>query len=126
MADSANRVVVYAPPFAIGQSIARIMGVVATANAPLVSASTLGAVDTMATPAAQSVFFVGNNPYVVDTGNARILGYASFDQWPAESAAFSPPATAVIGQPDFQTAQSNQGLAQPNATTLAGPQPNPL
>ncbi len=41
IADSANRVVVYTPPFAIGQSIARIMGVVTAANSPPVSASTL-------------------------------------------------------------------------------------
>ncbi len=74
----------------------------------------------------QAIFFVGSNPYVVDTGNARILGYAPFDQWPAESSAFSPPAQTVIGQSDFQSAQSNQGLAQPNAATFAGPQPNPF
>ncbi len=127
IADSANRVVVYGPPFAIGQASVRIMGVVTTPNAPLVSASTLGAVDSNghAVPP-QAIFFVGNNPYVVDTGNARILSYASFDQWPAEVAAFSPPAQAVIGQIDFESSQSNQGLAQPNATTFAGPLPNPF
>ena len=118
IADSANRVVVYAPPFAIGQGSARVMGVVTTANMPPVSASTL--------VAPQAIFFVGNNPYVVDTGNARILSYTSFDQWPAESTAFSPPALAVIGQINFQSALSNQGSAQPNATTFAGPQPNPF
>jgi uncharacterized protein (TIGR03437 family) len=127
VADNANRVVVYAPPFAIGQSSVRVMGVVTTPNAPLVSASTLGAVDSNghAVPP-QAIFFIGNNPYVVDTGNARILSYNSFDQWPAESSAFSPPAQSVIGQIDFQSAQSNRGLAQPNATTFAGPQPNPF
>jgi sugar lactone lactonase YvrE len=127
IADSANRVVVYAPPFAIGQSSVRVMGVVTTPNAPLVSASTLGAVDSNGHAAPpQAIFFVGNNPYIVDTGNARILSYNSFDQWPAESAAFSPPAQSVIGQIDFQSAQSNRGLAQPNAATFAGPQPNPF
>jgi uncharacterized protein (TIGR03437 family) len=115
IADNANRVVVYAPPFAIGQNSVRVMGVVTTPNAPPVSASTLGA-----TPP-QGVFFIGNNPYVVDTGNARILGYNPFAEWPAESAAFSPPAQTVIGQVDFASAQSNQGLAQPTAATLSGP-----
>ncbi len=86
---------------------------VTSANAAPVSASTLGS--------AQSVFFFGNDPYVVDTANARILGYIPFNQWPAESAAFSPPATVVIGQADFQSALSNEGLARPNASTLAGP-----
>ncbi len=120
IADNANRVVVYAPPFAIGQDSVRVMGVVTTPNAPLVSASTLGE-----TPP-QAVFFIGNNPYVVDTGNARILGYNPFAQWPAESSAFSPPAKTVLGQVDFASTQSNQGLAQPTAATLAGPQPNPF
>jgi uncharacterized protein (TIGR03437 family) len=120
-------VVVYTPPFAIGQSIARIMGVVTAANSPPVSASTLGAVASngQAEPP-QSVFFVGSNPYVADTGNARILGYAPFAQWAAESAVFSPPATTVIGQTGFQSAQSNQGLARPSASTFAGPQPDPF
>jgi uncharacterized protein (TIGR03437 family) len=113
VADSANRAAVYTPPFFIGQSIARIMGVVTGANAPAVSASTLGAV--------QSVFFVGSNPYVMDTGNERILGYAPFAQWPAESVTFSPAANVVIGQTGFQSSQSNEGLAQPNSATLAGP-----
>ncbi|HTW63902.1 MAG TPA: hypothetical protein VME17_04760 [Bryobacteraceae bacterium] len=127
IADSANRVVVYTPPFAIGQPSARIMGVVATPDSPPVSASTLGAVDSNghAQPP-QSVFFIGSNPYVVDSGNARILGYAPFDQWPAENIAFSPAAAVVIGQPDFQSALSNQGLPRPNASSFAGPLPNPF
>jgi uncharacterized protein (TIGR03437 family) len=127
IADGANRVVVYAPPFAIVQSSVRVMGVVTAPNAPLVSASTLGAVDSNghAVPP-QAIYFVGDNPFVVDTGNARILGYAPFAQWPAESAAFSPPAQSVIGQSNFQSARSNQGLAQPNVETFAGPQPNPF
>jgi uncharacterized protein (TIGR03437 family) len=127
IADSENRVVVYAPPFAIGQASARVMGVVTTPNAPLVSASTLGAVDSNGHAVSpQAIFFVGSDPYVIDTGNARILGYNPFAQWPAESAAFSPPAQTVIGQLGFASASSNQGLAQPNATTFAGPQPNPF
>jgi uncharacterized protein (TIGR03437 family) len=127
IADSSNRVVVYAPPFAIGQASVRILGVVTTPDAPLVSASTLGAADSSGHPMPpQSVFVVGNTPYVVDTGNARMLGYSPFAQWPLESAAFSPPAQAVIGQIGFGSGQSNQGLAQPNASTFAGPQPNPF
>jgi len=127
IADNSNRVVVYAPPFEIGAASERVMGVVTTPNAPLVSASTLGAVDSSghAVPP-QAIFFVGSDPYVLDTGNARILGYNPFAQWPLESSAFSPPAQTVFGQINFESAQSNQGLAQPNATTFAGPQPNPF
>jgi uncharacterized protein (TIGR03437 family) len=130
IADAANRVVVYAPPFAIGELSSRIMGVVIAAPGqpapPATSASTLGAVDSEGNAAPpEGVFFVGPNPYVVDTGNARILGYAPFDQWSSESAAFSPAATLVIGQPNFQSSASNQGAPQPSASTLAGPLPNP-
>lgn len=125
VADSANRVVVYQPPFAIGQTAARIMGVVTASNAPPVSASTLGSVGAggQAYPP-DGVFFIGNSPYVVDSGNARVLGYTPFGQWPSASTAFSPAAQSVIGQPDFQSGQSNQALAQPTSSTFAGPQPN--
>lgn len=127
IADSANRVVVYAPPFAISQAAARVMGVVTSPNAPTVSAGTLGAVDSNghAVPP-QDIFFIGANPYVVDTGNARILGYSPFSQWPPESTTFSPAAQNVIGQPDFASFESNQGLPVPYASTFAGPQPNPF
>ena len=126
VADNLNRVVVYAPPFALGQLVSRIMGVVLpTAQQPVppvVSESTLGSVNSAgaATPPS-SVFVVGNNPYVVDTGNNRILGYVPFDQWPAMSTVFSPPATVVIGQTSFQGFQSNESLTQPTASTLSAP-----
>jgi uncharacterized protein (TIGR03437 family) len=126
VADNANRVLVYTPPFAIGQLAARIMGVVLPTTAqpipPVISESTLGATTSGGGVIPPSgVFFIGNTPYVVDTGNARILGYASFDQWPAQATAFSPPATVVIGQTNFQGFQSNQSLPQPTASTLSGP-----
>ncbi|HMD49439.1 MAG TPA: NHL repeat-containing protein, partial [Bryobacteraceae bacterium] len=128
VADGANRVVVYAPPFAIAQSAARIMGVVVPAAgqaAPAIGAGTLGALTAGNQPLPpEGVVFVGANPYVLDTGNARILGYAPYDQWLAESVTFSPAATSVIGQQSFVANASNQGLAQPGASTLAGPIPN--
>jgi uncharacterized protein (TIGR03437 family) len=126
VADAANRVVVYAPPFSIGQLGSRILGVVIGPNAPQISEDTLGAVDSTGHPMPPAdVFFVGSNPYVVDTGNARILGYDPFEQWTDEGALFSPPAKVVIGQADFQSSRSNSGLARSGVATLAGPQPNP-
>ncbi len=129
VADDANRVVVYTPPFATAQLAARIMGVVlpaAGAAAPAINESTLGSqnANNQAAPP-EGVFFIGANPYVADTGNARILGYDPFDRWPSEATAFSPPAKVVIGQQSFVANLSNQGLPQPNAATLAGPIPNP-
>jgi hypothetical protein len=126
VADAANRVVVYTPPLFLGQPAARILGVILTPNPPQVNESTLGALASNgAALPPEGVFFVGGNPYVADTGNARILGYDPFDQWPDESVAFSPPAKVIIGQRNFQTSQSNQGIPQPSDMTLAGPQPNP-
>jgi uncharacterized protein (TIGR03437 family) len=121
VADADYRVVVYAPPFSIGELSARIMGVVPPTQQnpnPLpVSESTLGF-------APAGVFFVGDRPFVADTSNARVLGYDPFDQWADEATAFSPPAKILIGQTSFQAFNSNQLLARPTASTLAGPVPN--
>lgn len=119
--DSLNRVVVFTPPFSIGQLAARIMGIdpgTPPQPPPTISASTLGT----GNRPPEGVFFVGSNPFVVDTGNNRILGYDSFDQWTPESAtAFSPAAKKVVGQQSFTANQSNQGMTQPSASTLSGP-----
>ena len=92
VADSANRVVVYAPPFAIGPVERAHHGRGDQPNAPLLRPHARRVDSNGHAVPPQAVFFVGSNPYVVDTGNARILGYNPFDQWPAESSAFSPPA----------------------------------
>ena len=123
VADDQGRVLVFVPPFLSGQFAARIMGVVfptLTNQNPLrVSDTTLGV--------PQGVFFLGDKPFVVDNTDARILGYDSFDQWPDENAVdgtISPAAKVVVGQASFQAFNSNRGLAQPNASSLAGPQPS--
>jgi len=126
VADDLNRVVVFTPPFSIDQNAARIMGIVLPTQQqptpPVVSETTLGALTSSGAALPPSgVFFIGSNPYVIDTPNSRILGYAPFDQWPAQATAFSPPATVVIGQTSFTNSQVNQGLAQPSASTLSVP-----
>ncbi len=131
IADGASRVSVYFPPFSIGQLSSRIMGVIfvgpGSPPPPPANESTLGAIDsTGRAEPPEGVFFVGNSPYVVDTGNARILGYDPVEQWPEESKAFSPPAKVVIGQQNFLGYFSNQSLTQPSAYTFAGPLPNLL
>lgn len=121
VADQVARVLVFTPPFATAQSAARLMGVVIPVQgqpAPAaVSESTLG--NTANPP--ESIFFIGNNPFVIDRGNARILKYDPFDQWPLESTQFSPKAIAVIGQPGYTQSMSNLGLPQPTASTFSGP-----
>jgi len=121
--DAANRVLVYAPPFATGAFAARIMGIVLPTqqvpNPPAISASTLGAAGSNGAPL--GVFTIGNTPYVVDTGNHRILQYPSFANFPQENIAFSPAALSEFGQPDFFSGQQNAGKPQPGANTLRFP-----
>jgi uncharacterized protein (TIGR03437 family) len=123
VADQGNpgRVLVYQPPFSVGEAASRIMGEIpptqTNPNPPSISAGTLGG--TGGPP--EGIFFVGSTPYVVDTGNARILQFMPYDQWPMESTSFSPVATAVIGQSDFVSNKSNQGMPQPSSSSFSGP-----
>src|SRR5205814_5388081 len=109
--DFQNRVLVFVPPFVSGANAARMMGVILPTqqqpNPPVINDTTLGSVTGSGNHPPEGVFFVGNNPFVLDTGNARILKFDPFDAWPAESIAFSPKAIAVIGQPDFVSNRSN-------------------
>jgi uncharacterized protein (TIGR03437 family) len=121
VADSANRVAVFGAPQATGMPITRIMGIVLPTQSqptpPTINSSTLGS--TGGPP--NGVFFIGSNPCVVDTGNARILEYSPYSQWAPEATAFSPPAIAVLGQSDYVSNKSNQGLAAPTASSFSGP-----
>jgi len=111
--DAVNRVVVFDVPVSSGQNALRLMGVVTEPGAAPVSANTLAGPD--------GVVVVGDNPYVVDTGNHRILGYPPFSQWPAESSSFSPTANLVIGQSDMTSNSPNHGAVHPDAASLSTP-----
>ena len=115
--DAYDRVVVFDVPVANGQNALRIMGVVTTQGAAPVSAQTLGS--SMSPP--DGVVVVGDNPYVVDTGNHRILGYAPLSQWPSEASSFSPSATIVIGQSDMTSSSPNHGAVHPDASSFDFP-----
>lgn len=123
VADAANRVVVYAPPYGTGALAARIIGVVLPTQQvptpPALNPSTLGSTGANGSPL--GVFTIGNTPYVVDTGNHRILRYDTFDNFPQENIAFSPAALSVFGQPDFFSGQSNAGQPQSGANSLRFP-----
>lgn len=124
--DSQNRVMVFTPPFISGALAARIMGVVLPTaqqpNPPSINETTLGSQTANGVHPPEAVFFVGNNPFVVDTGNARIVKFAPFDSWSAETATvISPPAIAVTGQPDLLSNRSNRGQPAPSADSLSGP-----
>jgi uncharacterized protein (TIGR03437 family) len=125
VADELNRVLVFTNLLTAAPAL-RIMGVIPATqqnpNPPTISAGTLGALSASNQPTPpNSVFFVGNNPWVLDTGNNRVLQYQPFSQWPPEATSFSPVATAVFGQNDFVSNKANEGLAQPTAATLSSP-----
>jgi uncharacterized protein (TIGR03437 family) len=81
------------------------------------------------------LFTVGNNLFVADTGNNRVVEYDVPANWPAapnptqlqqQTAQVSPPMLALVGQTSFtagqnELGQANQGLAQPTASTLSSP-----
>lgn len=121
VSDGANRVLVFPPPFYIGQSATRIAGVaLPTQSNPKpapVSALTLG----IGNQPPQGIFFIGSNPFVVDSGNNRIVGYPPYSQWPVETTQFGPTASFVLGQADFASSKANAGNPEPSATTVRLP-----
>ncbi len=117
------RVLVYEPPYT--GTASRIMGVIpptaSNPNPPPISMGTLGSRGQNGVNPPNGVFFVGNNPYVIDTGNSRILEFDPYDQWPPESTSFSPTAISLFGQSSAITFLPNAGNPQPSASSLSMP-----
>jgi uncharacterized protein (TIGR03437 family) len=120
VSDSLARVVVYDSPLFSGRIPARILGIRASVllqpgqpPPPQISETSL------ANP--EAIFFSGSNPAVVDSRLHRIVLYDPFERWPAESAAFSPPAKGVFGQADFTSQRANRGQPEPSNDSLRGP-----
>jgi uncharacterized protein (TIGR03437 family) len=120
--DAAGRVVVYTRPVT-GSSADRIMGLRVQNNQRIleVNETTLGRIvgSQMAPP--EGVFIAGGKPYVIDTAANRILRYDAFENWPGQDTAFSPPARAVFGQPDFASFRTNRGLGESSAAGFDSP-----
>lgn len=110
-----SRVMHYRPPFSTGLAAARILGVVVQVQGQ--PAPTLPNGTSVIVP--QGVFTLGNNAFVSDTFENRILMYDVPENWPAATTNQpSPPAIAVVGQPGFTVSQANQGKREPDNTTL--------
>lgn len=121
VADALRRVLVYTPPFnQNGKPAARILGAGPTGKEELrlVSPYSIG---TRERGPAQSLFIVGDTPYILDGPANRILRYDPYDQWPAEESSFSPQASAVFGQHDFVSSDPNRGQAEPGRDTFSSP-----
>src|SRR5580692_6514744 len=131
IADGYSRVLFFqGPTFAAqGQPASRVLGV-----APPVTSGPATVYPTQYTLGAPNpsnnnslippngVFTLGNNVYVADTPQNRIVEYDIPSNWAAESTAFPSPAILhVFGQVGASTGQANQGLAQPQSYTFASP-----
>jgi uncharacterized protein (TIGR03437 family) len=123
VADSRQRVTMWVPPFRLGMSATRVLG---ASDEPALSATRLGSVN----GPPEGVFTIGNDLYVIDTGNNRILRYGNPDSWAAEAPpVVSPAAISVIGQADFEQNEPNRnvrrearadGFSAPVGATVAG------
>jgi uncharacterized protein (TIGR03437 family) len=98
-----GRVLVFTPPFTIGQS-ARLMGVPPPSP-------TQDAVDRTFMEGATSIFFVSSvaRMGVVDSYSSRILFFDTIDKWPDPSKSISPQASSAFGQPDCHNRGRNAG-----------------
>lgn len=147
VSDALNRVLYFQGPFVNGKAASRLLGVdagttaspnpVTLSGCPTVSpqpcSSVLGSVDSKtnrATPPS-GLATLGNNVFVADTGNNRIVKFGTPDTWTAEctldvnsrcaTGTFSPVPLAYVGQADGISVQSNRGSVDASASSLAGP-----
>ncbi len=116
--DSRNRVLVYRNPSNNAQQAERVLGFLIVAPGQ----PTPQPVNDTNLRTPESVFVLDGTPYVVDTGNNRILRFPSPDTWAPESLTFfSPPARDVIGQDNFNGGDTNRGGAGPTSFSLNQP-----
>ncbi len=109
-----GRVLVFTPPFSIGQAATRELGYSTALPAPpVVSDSQFG-------DGPGAVFIYGNDGVgVSDTQNNRILLFKPVSQWTTDR--FTQHAVAVVGQPDFTSNLANRGFGETGADRLQGP-----
>lgn len=107
-----GRVLVFTPPFVLGQGATRELGY-STATLPAVNDSQFG-------NGPNAVFIYANDGVgVSDTQNNRILLFKPFALWTTDK--FTQHAAAVIGQPDFASNQANRGAGETGADRLRLP-----
>jgi uncharacterized protein (TIGR03437 family) len=127
ISDSYGRVLRYLGPIpsgSVGISATRILGIgisFGQAPLPVVNQYQLSSVS-------MGLMILGNNLYVADPGNNRIVKYDTPDKWPApgtlqgtDTNQFSPPMIAVIGQNNLNSGKANKAQPEPDATTFSGP-----
>lgn len=108
-----GRILMWTPPFSIGQPAARILGVDTSTPPP----PTNSEFQLAQSPGA--LFAVGNSIGVADTYDNRLLVFPPVEQWVPNITYQG--ASEVAGQPDFASVTANQGMPTATASTLAGP-----
>jgi sugar lactone lactonase YvrE len=119
--DDLNRVLVFVPFYANGATAARLMGGQTNPILPNFNEMTLGARSGSQNFPPQGVFMVGDRPAVIDTFLHRILIYEPYPSWQPESVQFSPPATTVLGQPNFNAFLPHRGGKEPSNISFLEP-----
>jgi uncharacterized protein (TIGR03437 family) len=114
VSTSRGRILMWAPPFYIGQPASRLLGV-DTNNPPPPAVS-----EFQLNAAPGGLFAIGNAIGTVDTHNNRLLIFPPVEQWTPNTTYQA--AVQVVGQPDFSSNSSNLGnpTAGPNGFSLPG------
>lgn len=117
VSDALHRVLVYAPPALVapGRSAERLIGGLVTPQGQPLDPPTERS---LRTP--EGVFLVGNIPFVIDTGNNRILRFDPYENWPGDVNT-PPSAKGVIGQDNVFNNKPNKGSSQASPDSLSQP-----
>jgi uncharacterized protein (TIGR03437 family) len=117
VADGLGRVLVFLPPFVLGSSAARLVGIPTQVQGQpppaAISNTTVGY--------PQGVAMAGNRLVVTDTADSRAMVFDPYENWPDPSVAFSPVAYEIIGQSGFGDHLPNRGAFLPLPSTLSLP-----
>jgi len=125
VADGYGRVLYFPAPFSSGMAASRILGILVQQ-----SQNPFPNVNQYSLSVPEGLSASGNNLFVCDLGNNRVVEYDVPEKWPSEpnfqnlqpGQQISPPMIATVGQGgSFNVGTVNQGKAQPSTNTLAEP-----
>lgn len=116
--DDLARVMVYLKPGpgTNGKAADRILGLIKLSSGQTAPPATndiafgaaLQSASTVPVGGPQGLFCIGTTLFVVDTYNNRLMRFAPYTQWPAESQLISPKAAGVLGQDNFNSREQNR------------------
>ena len=128
--DAYGRVLYFLPNIpsgSAGVSASRILGLSIPVNGqPAAPTPNNYAIGSQVT----GLFMLGNNLFVSDAANHRVVKYDAPENWPAEqdlsqqqpyTKQFSPPMTDVTGQASFTVNKVNKGQPEPDQSSLSSP-----